>query len=184
MDNQLQLQVLENGNTDFLSLQHIINKAMSKQNEQLYKEVQRLANEVEATKSELAISKNQSEEQLALERARHRVTESRYGYVSLNDLGQHFTVSIGSKTMGKLLRIVGIAKAKQSRTEPYREYIQDETAKSIMYGDNQTYQWNPEKCIKKIDKWLEKTGRIQAFYSIDNEKQLQQYINKLEEIYN
>lgn len=127
------------------------------------------------------IDRERSNQLLELERKRHRVAENRFGFVSLSDLGQQFTVSIGSKTMGNLLRIVGIAKAKQSITEPYREYITSGYAKSEMHRERPIYQYNPEKCIEKIDRWLKKHGLVDEFYSIDNEKELMAYINNLHE---
>lgn len=114
---------------------------------------------------------------------RHRVAEHRFGFVGLSDLGQSYEVSIGAKTMGKLLRLAGLAKKKQSRTEPMRSATLNDYAKSMMYGAYPTYQWNPEKCIEKIDRWLEQTGVIDEFYSIDNEKELMEYINELYELY-
>ena len=84
--------------------------------------------------------------------------------------------------MGKLLRLAGIAKSKQSRTEPMRSAIDDGFAKSQMVGEHKSYQWNPEKCIKKIDRWLNKEGIIDEFYKIDDEDKLKEYINELERI--
>jgi hypothetical protein len=118
-----------------------------------------------------------------LEKARHRVEEHRFGFVSLNDLGQIYNVSIGSKTIGKLLRLAGLAKDKQSKTEPLRSSIMSNYAKSVMYGDFPTYQWNPEKCIKKIDEWLMEMSIIDEFYSIEDERKLTEYINGLYERY-
>ena len=114
-----------------------------------------------------------------LEVSRHRVTESIYGFVSLSDLGNHFKIHIGSKTMGKLLKVVNIAKMGKSNTEPYSNLIQDGFAKSMMYGDNITYQYNPDKCIKKIDRYLEKCELLERFYLIDNEHDMQKFINDL-----
>ncbi len=134
-------------------------------------------------KQELERIKNEAHTQLELERKRHRIEEHRYGFVSLGDLGQCYRVSIGSVTMGKLLRMVGMAKEKQSKTEPYRECISSGCSKSDTYGDNVTYKWNPEKCIPKIDKWLETEGLIDEFYSFDEEKKLHKFITELAEKY-
>lgn len=147
------------------------------------REIKELKNEQEQLKEEVAINKLEQEKQIELERKRHYTTEDRYGYVSLNDLGQKFDVSIGSKTMGKLLRVVGLAKQKQSKTEPMRSAVVNDFAKSMLYGDFPTYQWNPEKCINKINKWLDSKGLIDEFYSIADEDKLKDYINSLADRY-
>lgn len=141
--------------------------------------------EVNKLKEVREIDKEMQEKQLELERARHRKAENRYGYISLSDLGNQYKVSIGSKTMGILLRLAGIAKSKQSTTEPLAEMVRADFAKSqdTNWGGI-IWQWNSEKCISKIDRWLEKEGLIDQFYSITDEKELMRYIQYLEETYN
>lgn len=141
--------------------------------------------EVVKLKESREIDKEIQEKQLELERARHRKAENRFGYISLNDLGNQYKVSIGSKTMGILLRLSGIAKSKQSTTEPLAEMVRADYAKSqdTNWG-GVIWQWNSEKCIGKIDRWLEKEGLIDQFYSITDEKELMRYIQYLEENYN
>lgn len=130
------------------------------------------------------IDKEMHNKQLELERARHRKAENRYGYISLSDLGNQFTVAIGAKTMGTLLRLVGIAKAKQSTTEPMAESIRSDYAKSqdTPWGGI-IWQWNSERCIEKIDRWLERNELIDHFYSFTDERELMQYIKHLEDTY-
>jgi hypothetical protein len=146
-----------------------------------------VADKVDKLEQARELDKEIQEKQLELERKRHRLAEHRFGYIGLSDLGKQFNVTIGAKTMGALLRIAGIAKAKQSTTEPYAEMVRDGYAKtvdttfgSVMY---KTYQWNSEKCISKIERWLEKHDHIDQFYSIDNEKDLMKFIQDLEERY-
>ena len=128
------------------------------------------------------IDKEMYEKTLELERKRHYVTESRYGFVGLSDLGKEFDVTIGAKTMGSLLRIAGVAKAKQSITEPYAELIRQGYAKSqdTKWG-GVVWQWNPEKCKAKIINWLEKNDLLDTFLSIPSEKDLMKFIQELEE---
>jgi len=172
-----------NNNMGFADLQGIINKAMAMQNEQLSRQVKELKEKQEMISKELEITKLEHDNLRELELKRHYTTEDRFGYVSASDLGQKFDVSIGSKTMGTLLRIVGLAKQKQSKTEPLRTSVVNDYAKSLLYGDFPTYQWNPEKCIKKINKWLDEHGELEAFYSISDEKELAEFIKKLASIY-
>ena len=168
----------------FADLQNIINQAMSMQGLQLSREVAELKNEQVKLKEEMAITRLENEGIREVQLKEHRVKEHRFGFVGLSDLGQSYLVSIGSKTMGNLLRLAGLAKKKQSKTEPVRTATLNNYAKSMMYGDYPTYQWNPEKCIEKIDRWLEKEGLIDEFYAIEDEKKLMEYINNLFEIYN
>ena len=141
--------------------------------------------EVIKLKESREIDKEIQGKQLELERARHRKAENRFGHISLSDLGNQYKVSIGSKTMGILLRLSGIAKSKQSTTEPLAEMVRADYAKSqdTNWG-GVIWQWNSEKCIGKIDRWLEKEGLIDQFYSITDEKELMRYIQYLEENYN
>lgn len=172
-----------NNEMSFSDLQNIINKAFSMQNEKLHLEVKDLKENQEKLTKEVELSKTDNDNLRDMEISRHRSLESRFGFVSLNDLGQMYQTSIGSKTMGKLLRLSGIAKNKESKTEPFRSFIVNGYAKSQMYGDNVTYQYNPEKCITKIDKWLDSVGVVNEFYSIEDENKLMKYINELSNIY-
>jgi len=177
-------------NMNFEQRQALVNMASIKQVESLTVEVKAIQNKIEGTKIEVEQLKNDIEESkrehenmLELERKRHRSTEFKWGFINASDLGQCFATSIGSITMGKLLRLAGLAKAKQSRTEPMREAIVNNYAKSNMLGNNLTYLWNPEKCINKIDKWLTNIGVIDKFYSIEDEEALKEYIKELEAKY-
>lgn len=175
---------------EFQELQVKMNEMIAMQQSKLNKSFRDLRGEQEQLKEKLSLveednqkAKREYEKAQELEFKRHRVAEHRFGYVGLSDLGQSYEVSIGAKTMGKLLRLAGLAKKKQSRTEPMRSATLNDYAKSMMYGAHPTYQWNPEKCIEKIDRWLEQIGVIDEFYSIDNEKELMEYINELYELY-
>jgi hypothetical protein len=179
MNNEI---VLRN-DMSFVDLQSIINQAMNLQNEQLRQQVKLLEEKQKTLDAKLDATTDENTALRELELKRHRVEEHRYGFVSLADLGQVYQVSIGSKYMGKLLRLAGIAKAKQSKTEPLRSSTLNNFSKSVMYGDFPTYQWNPEKCIAKIDRWLDKIGVIDQFYAIDDEAKLHKYIQELEQKY-
>lgn len=171
--NELSLEEMQ------LMQTQMINRQLS-----IYKErIESLENEQNKIRSEVKIAAQQAETQLTLERKRHRTEEHRFGFITQTDLGQRFTVSIGSVYMGNLLRMSGLAKAKESVTEPYREFIASGHAKSDPYGKVTNYKWNPEKCIPKIEKWLEQEGLIDEFYSFDDEKKLHAFIGKLTEKY-
>jgi hypothetical protein len=174
-------------NMDDTQLDMVQKKIYTMQLQKLDRALAEVTDKVEKLEEARNIDKEMSEKQLELERKRHRVAENRFGYIGLSDLGKQFSVTIGAKTMGQLLRVAGIAKAKQSVTEPYAEMVRQEYAKTVdtTFGANiyKTYQWNSEKCIAKIERWLEKHNLIDQFYSIDNEKELMRFIQELEERY-
>lgn len=180
---EVSLKKPDDNNLDFLDLQNIINEAMAKQQSQLYKEMAELKDRQDKQDEKLSITKQENSYIREMEVKRHRAEKHAWGFVSLGDLGQLYEVSIGSKTMGKLLRLAGIAQKASSITKPLRSAISSEFAKSRMYGEYATYQYNPKKCIEKIDRWLDKESILEEFYSIDNEKELGDYINNLYDMY-
>lgn len=173
----------ENEMTSFQQLQVKMNEMIVMQQGQLNETLVSIQDEQKRQSVRLENVQKDHEDSRDLEIKRHRVEEHRFGFVSLNDLGQCYQVSVGAKTMGKLLRIVGLAKKKQSRTEPLRSATLNDYAKSKMYGNRPTYQWNPEKTIEKIDRWLDDKEIIDTFYGIEDEKELMEYINDLFEQY-
>lgn len=164
-------------------IQVIMNKMVQTQISRTNKQIAEMQEYMEVMKEQISISTEVSQAQLELERKKHRVEQSRFGYVSASDLGQQFQVTVGARTIGHLLRLSGLAKAKQSKTEPLRSAIIGGHAKTTMYGDYPSYQWNPEKCIRKIEKWLDKKGVLDEFYAIEDESELMKFINKLNEQY-
>lgn len=181
MDNLEML--LNNCNEDQLAMMQslIINRQMadiSKRMGSLEAQVTEQADGLVKLRKEHELSKTLSEEQLELERKRHRRAEDLNGFKSQRDLGFCYSVSVGSKSMGMLLKMSGIA-TKNNRTTPTSYSIKFGYAKSLMYGDYPTFQYNPDKCIKKIDRWLEDKGLINEFYSYNNEVDLQKFISGL-----
>jgi|GEM_PF-1877608 len=139
-----------------------------------------------ANQIELEQAKLEHKKQLEMEIARHRVTESKFGFVSLTDLGLKFQVSIGPKVFGKLLRVVGICHPKSKQTIPFRKMIDEgfaETDDRYDVHGKMNYRYNPEKCIKKIDRWLTDHGRLDEFYSATNEKERAEFIGWLYQQY-
>lgn len=135
-----------------------------------------------ANQIELEQAKLDHKKHLDLEIARHRVTESKYGFVALTDLGLRFQVTIGPKMIGKLLRVVGVCLPGASQTTPFRRMIDEGFAKTDDRYDvhgKTNYKYNPDKCIKKIDRWLTDHGHIEQFYSATNEKERAEFINWL-----
>jgi len=116
-----------------------------------------------------------------------KLKESKKEYVNQTDFGARFNNKIGSKTVGKLLKIVGLAKKSYRKTTPYEQYIPKYAINDI---DNEevrrfdvSYKWAYEPCVEFIDKWLTKHNRYEEFYSITDKTKLTAYINSLYNIY-
>lgn len=135
-----------------------------------------------ANQIELEQAKLEQKKQLELEIARHRVTESKFGFVALTDLGLKYQVSIGPKVLGKLLRVVGICQPKSNQTIPFRRMIDEGFAQTDDRYDGYgrtNFKYNPDKCIKKVDRWLTDRGHLDEFYSATNEKERAEFIGRL-----
>lgn len=109
-----------------------------------------------------------------------RVKEPKYGFVNQGDFGRFFTISIGSKTMGKLLRIVGLAMKAKNQTTPYRELI-PKYAMTEAYENYTAVKWNYEKCLEFVDRWLKENDYFETFYSIGSTQDMEKFITNLYE---
>lgn len=110
----------------------------------------------------------------------YRVSQNKWGFGSQSDFGIRFRVSIGSGTVGKLFRVIGLAKkSKTGKTEPCRDAILSKKATTEIINGFETIRWHHEKCLKVLEDWLSKHELLEEFYSIDKEKDLQKYINNL-----
>jgi len=110
----------------------------------------------------------------------YRVNRNKWGFESQADFGTRFRVSIGAKTVGKLFKVIGLAKtSKNGRTEPLRSCINSGKATTEIVNGYETFRWHHEKCIKALESWLSDNELLEDFYSIDKEKDLQIFINDL-----
>lgn len=109
----------------------------------------------------------------------YRVNTNKYDFESQAEFGNKFRVSIGAGTVGKLFKIVGLAKPSKGKTEPYRTAISEKKATTEIINGFETTRWNHEKCLKQVEQWLSEYGLLEKFYSIDKEKDLQKFINNL-----
>jgi len=108
-----------------------------------------------------------------------RVDKNKFVYGSQADFGLRFKVSIGSITVGKLFKVIGIAKSSKGRTEPKRESILNGRATTDSINGYEVFRWNHEKCLKALEKWLRENDLFEEFYSIETEKDLKIYINEM-----
>jgi len=129
--------------------------------------------------NELENIKADNERKLQVAKNSMQVAQNKWGFISQTDFGLHFKVSIGSGTVGKLFKIIGLALPSKGNTTPYRKYIENGTATSDETLGYPIVKWNYEKCVKRLDKWLEEKELTETFYSIEKEKDLMKYINSL-----
>ncbi len=109
----------------------------------------------------------------------------RYGWVNQGDFGRFFEKSIGAKTMGKLLKAVGLAMKSKGSTTPYRhnipKYAMTTVNRNSAGYDFTAVQWNYENCMEYINEWLQEHGYYEAFYSVRSTKEMGIFINNLYE---
>lgn len=109
-----------------------------------------------------------------------RVNAPRYDWVNQSTFGEFLEPSIGSRTFGKLLKVVGLAKRNSSRTRPYRKYVgKNKYARVKTFEKYNTTDWHYIRCLDFIDDWLEEHGYYKDFYSTEDETQRKEYIDWL-----
>ena len=111
-----------------------------------------------------------------------RSKQSQYNYISQKDFGNLFTVSIGSKTVGKLLKVVGLAQKSRGNTIPYNSFI-PKFAKVMANEQYSAFVWQYENCLSFIENWLHENNLYEEFYSMATERDLESYINELYDAY-
>ena len=163
----------------------IANIILSKQEERLdevEKNFEIRAADIEIkNKKEIEIVKRDFQEEI--DRAKEiaigsmRVNSPKSNYVKQGDFGRFFSVSIGSRTIGKLFKIVGLSQ-KKGRTIPYRQMI-PKYAKCVAHKEYTEYVWHFENCMKLIDDWLRTHNLYDDFYIIETEKDMENFINNL-----
>lgn len=146
------------------------------------KQIKRLADENKKHDTKIAMLEQKVEETAGLLENKSRVLQPKYGFVNQRDFGQFFSPSIGSKTVGKLLKVVGLAIKSTGRTIPYREYI-PAYADTYTTESYTTIVWNYEKCVEKINEWLKEHSYYEKFYSIADTKEMEKFISDLYQKY-
>lgn len=109
-----------------------------------------------------------------------RVREPREGWVNLTTMGRYFAVSISSRRMGKLLRVIGLAQKNSSTTVPYRQFIgAEKLARVDVFEQGASYKWNFKRVVNHLNLWLEKRGLFEEFYSNASEADMDRFIDDL-----
>ena len=149
-------------------------------------------NEVRKQNTELKLEfdeyKHQQEKEKEVAINAIRLSQGLDGYCNQKDFGNRYKFKIGSKSVGKLLRVCEIAmKSRTSSTIPYDNlcptYAKPTTFKSPQGYEVQTFKWNYEKCVKKIDKWLNEHDLLDQIYSLSTPAEAEKFIANLHKTY-
>lgn len=107
-----------------------------------------------------------------------RVKEPKYGYVSQGDFGRFFDVPMSSVRVGKLFKVVGLAKKHSGTTIPYFELIPKYAQITTRENFSET-KWNYSECVKKVDSWLTKNDLFESFYSCKTKAEREKFIDSI-----
>ena len=109
-----------------------------------------------------------------------KLNETKREYMLLNELGNHFNIKIGSKTVGRLLRIIGLAQMKQNKTMPYQHSVPKYAVNLLDFEEKTVgFAWHYENCVKKLDKWLKENDLYEDFYSITHQRDMVAFVKDL-----
>jgi len=114
-------------------------------------------------------------------------TKNKDNYLTQSEFGTRFNNKIGAKYIGKLLKIVGLAKKSYGRTVPYQEFV-PKYATNIINNDREVdydifYKWNYNNCSKYINQWLLDNDYHDKFYGIIDKEELIKFIDSLYDKY-
>lgn len=154
---------------------------MAKQSEFLKQRVEQLENQNQKILTEFEIMKIEQKRGLEVAVNSMRVKEGRFEYINAGDFGRYFSVSIGAVFVGRLLRVVGLAQPNKGQTIPYRNHV-PKYAVTNAASNYTSVSWHYVNCLKKIDEWLQENGYYEEFYSLQNEKEMERFINNLYEM--
>jgi hypothetical protein len=162
-----------------MTLQTLVHKLSSRM-ERVEDEHLKTKAEVAGMKAGLEEAREDSAKALQIAINAMRVREPLKGWMNLGEMGRSVTPSISSVRMGKLLRVVGIAKRSSSKTTPYQEYIGPEKLVRVeVYDTASGYKWNFKRVFNHINVWLEKNGYLEQFYSTETEDDRARLIDRL-----
>lgn len=112
----------------------------------------------------------------SLEKQSH-LTESKSDYQTLAECGDNFNCKVGSKTMGKIMVMSGIAKRNaRGKTVPYMDRVPQYSTTDLETG---THLWKYNECIKVIDSWLKKIDEYNRFYGITDSELMEIFVGNL-----
>lgn len=153
------------------------------------KQLEKIENDKEKEKKRVNIQleelTNKTQNAIDIATSTKVIKDGMDGYMSASDFGNMFRVKIGSKRVGLLLRICGIAKKSKTKTEPYDslcpKYAKVNYAIDCFGREHPTFSWNYSECLNKIDEWLKGFGLYEEFYKIQTNGEMDRYIKQLYE---
>lgn len=155
---------------------------MSAEIKRMYDDQQLMSVELKDLKEEN--EKLQQDQQKVIEVATASMTlkQPKFEYVNQNYFGRCFGVSIGAKTIGKLFKTVGLAQKQIGTTTPYRQYI-PRYAVTQAFDNYTDVKWQYENCVEFINNWLKENSLFEKFYSITTEREMENFINYMNQNY-
>lgn len=157
-------------------------KVLARQMNLFQQNLKRIDERLETQEAKIDIVKADQQKTIEVAANSLRVQQGRFEFVNQGDFGRFFSVSLSSVSVGKLLRIVGLAQpSRKGSTVPYRERV----GKYAQVTANAKYsvtQWHYERCMERIDKWLTENGHYETFYSIQSEKELKAFIDSIHDV--
>lgn len=100
------------------------------------------------------------------------------GYVTQSEFGNMLDVTMGSVTVGKLFKVIGLAQKNKDRTTPYRQCI-PKYAKVFTKEVSCSAVWHYGNIIGYLNRWLKRNGMYKLFYSIKDETEMLRFVNSL-----
>jgi hypothetical protein len=162
-------------------MQFIQNKLLAKQTYDLFNKLENMQNEFKSLKTDYEILKQTQQNTIEVAANSLRVKQGRFEFINQGDFGRFFSVSLSSVSVGKLLKIVGLAQpSRRGGTVPYRSVV-GKYAQVTANGTYSVTQWHYENCMDKIDNWLKDNEYFEQFYSIQDEKELKEFVDELYE---
>jgi MFS superfamily sulfate permease-like transporter len=159
-----------------------IEKRLTEMQKQLQEQQNLIMAKHESIESEIINIKDTQSKTIELAANSLRVKQPKLDYVNQGDFGRFFDISIGGKTVGKLLKVVGLAQKSRSYTTPYREHI-PKYAVVQAHENYSSFKWNYTACMKYIDEWLKENDLYETFYAMETTHKLEQFINSLYDEY-
>lgn len=155
-------------------------KIYEQQLSKLKNDMERVA-EIAEQKTEEALGHLKDATEIFTSKTKMRIAPNGYG--NLTELGELFDGKIGARQVGNLLRMAGLAMAKESSTVPYqntpvkycRQYVYTDYYGREHYG----YVWNFVECKNAIEIWLNKNDLLVGFLKCSSKAKVSEYISNI-----
>jgi hypothetical protein len=109
-------------------------------------------------------------------------------FITQDVFGKSFTPPMSRIMVGKLFKIIGLARPGQKETIPFMNALTMKYAINYFvedpYGNkHEAYLWDQEKCLCRLEKWLKSNNYTEQFYFIFDTATRHKFINELYEKY-